>query len=192
MLRAMKSAPALAAAMAAGCVIAAATTSAHADGDRALSASLGFATFSVPKPTKSNQQPTDLTPDGGASLAVMYEHGISTDLALRAEAAGGLFSGGNIKHQSALSGALLGDVGIEFRLDVLAYVPYAFAGVGGVYAAGGPIDASTQAVVVLGGGVDWLRGRDRSIGIEGRLASFAGDITVFTIGLRGSVRWGYF
>jgi hypothetical protein len=34
--------------------------------------------------------------------------------------------------------------------------------------------------------------RSRSYGIEGRLASFGGDVTIFTFGLRGTVRWGYF
>jgi hypothetical protein len=44
----------------------------------------------------------------------------------------------------------------------------------------------------VGGGLDVLAGRDRSWGIEGRLASFGGDVTIFSIGVRGSVRWGYF
>ncbi len=165
---------------------------AHADGDRAASLGLGFATFSLPAPAKTVKVPTELSPTWGLSLSGMYEHGISTDLALRAEVIGGLFDGGNQKHESPWSGAVMGDVAIEFRFDVLSTVPYAFAGIGGVYAAGGPIDTPAQAVVVLGGGVDWLESRDRSIGGEVRLASFAGDITVFTIGIRGSVRWGYF
>jgi hypothetical protein len=47
-------------------------------------------------------------------------------------------------------------------------------------------------VVQLGGGIDWLQSRDRSYGLEVRFASFAGDISVTTISLRGSTRWGFF
>jgi len=78
---------------------------------------------------------------------------------------------------------------------VFTWVPYAFGGIGGVAAGGGPIDqhgASDEFVVQLGGGVDWLQSRDRSYGLEVRIASFAGDISVTTISLRGSTRWGFF
>jgi hypothetical protein len=165
---------------------------ARADGDRALSLGLGYATFDVPGPASHNQTPPDLSPDAGGALSVSYEHALSTDLSLRGEAAGGLFDGGNVKKEGALSYAGLVDVGIAFRFDVLKYVPYAFAGVGGVVAGGGPIDVGAQPVLVIGGGLDWLQSRDRSYGVEGRLASFAGDVTVFTLGVRASVRWGYF
>jgi hypothetical protein len=166
---------------------------ARADGDRALSLGLGFATFSLPAPAKATKTPTELSPDWGAGLSLAYEHGFSTDLSFRGEVLGAFFNGGNLKNESPWSFAGLADVGVAFRFDVLSYVPYAFAGVGGVYAAGGPIDTSPQPVVVLGGGVDWLKSRDRSYGLlEVRLASFAGDITLFTIGFRASVRWGYF
>jgi hypothetical protein len=74
----------------------------------------------------------------------------------------------------------------------LKYVPYAFGGVGGVATTGGPIDRGVNFVLVVGGGLDWLTSRSRSYGIEGRLASFGGDVTVFTLGVRGTLRWGYF
>ena len=47
-------------------------------------------------------------------------------------------------------------------------------------------------VLCIGGGLDILESRSRSWGLEGRLASFGGDITLFTVGLRGTIRWGYF
>ena len=55
-----------------------------------------------------------------------------------------------------------------------------------------PIDRSTAAVLAIGGGLDILASRSRSYGIEARLASFGGDVTLFTLGLRATCRWGYF
>ncbi len=165
---------------------------ARAEGDRALSLGLGWATFSTPGKASGNQAPPDITPDVGGTLSVMYEHGISTDISLRGELAGQMFSGGASKGQSNTSFAGLGDVGAVFRFDVLKYVPYAFAGVGAVVSGGGPISRSSEFVLALGAGLDILTSRSRSWGFEGRLASFGGDVTVFTFGLRGSLRWGYF
>ena len=164
----------------------------HAEGEQALSASLGWATFSVPgKPMRGKVTPT-LTPDVGGVLAVSYERAISTDLSLRAEAAGGVFRGGNEAMEGRTSYAALGDAGVVFRFDVLTIVPYAFGGLGGAMAGGGPIDRSVDLVLVAGAGVDWLRGRTRSYGVEARVASFGGDVTVITAGLRGTLRWGFF
>src|SRR5262249_41364105 len=69
-------------------------------------------------------------------------------------------------------------------------VPYLFGGLGGVVSGGGPIDRGADFVLVVGGGVDWLVSRERSLGLEARIASFGGDITVGTCGVRGTVRWG--
>lgn len=166
---------------------------AHAEGERALSAGLGWATFSTPgTPMMRNQAPPTLSPDVGGALAVSYEHSISTDLGLRVELAGGVFYGGGQAMQGQTSYAALGDAGVVFRFDVLKFVPYAFGGLGGVAAGGGPIDRGADLVLVVGGGVDWLRSRERSYGLEARVASFGGDITVVTFGLRGTVRWGLF
>jgi len=87
---------------------------------------------------------------------------------------------------------VLGDAGVVFRFDVLKFVPYAFGGLGGIMAGGGPIDRGTDFVLVVGGGVDWLQSRERSLGLEARVASFGGDVTVVTFGVRGTVRWGFF
>jgi len=170
---------------------------AHAEGERALSVSAGWASFSTPGVKKGSMAPPDVTPDWGTSLALDYEYTIGSDFALRADLAGAFFRGGNdpTKKQSPSSYAGLGAVGFTYRFDVFKWVPYAFAGVGGVLAGGGPINqhgASDELVVQLGGGVDWLQSRDRSYGLEVRIASFAGDITVTTICLRGSTRWGFF
>lgn len=167
-------------------------TPAWAENERALSVNLGWATFSVPGKATGNMTPPTVSPDVGGALGVSYEHAIGTDIALRGELAGGVFYGGASKKQSDTSFAGLGDVGVTFRFDVLKYVPYAFGGVGGVVSGGGPIDKGADFVLCVGGGLDILESRSRSWGLEGRLASFGGDITLFTVGLRGTIRWGYF
>jgi len=165
---------------------------AWAEGERALSAGLSYATFSVPGKAMGNMSPPTLSPDAGGALSASYERAIGSDFSLRGELAGAVFYGGNSKTQGAVSYAGLVDAGVTFRFDILKYVPYAFGGVGGVFTGGGPIDKGADFVLVVGGGLDWLRSRSESWGIEGRLASFGSDVTVFTLGVRGTVRWGYF
>jgi hypothetical protein len=174
------------------CLVAALAGVAHADGDRALSASLGWATFSVPGKPMGNMEPPAITPDIGGTLGAIYEHSFSDDLSIRGELAGGLFYGGNDTKQSATSYTGLGDVGVVYRFDVLKYVPYAFVGLGAVVTGGGPIERGTDLVLAIGGGLDILANRSRSYGIEARLASFGGDVTLFTLGVRATWRWGYF
>jgi hypothetical protein len=169
-----------------------APTPAHAEGERAFSVGLGWATFSTPGEKMGNMEPPQVTPDVGGALALTYEHAVGSDFSLRGEFAGGLFYGGQAEDQSGTSYAFLGDAGITFRFDVLKYVPYAFGGVGAVQTTGGPILSGTNFVIAVGGGLDMLVSRKRSYGIEGRLASFGGDVTIFTLGLRGTARWGYF
>ena len=165
---------------------------ARADGDRALSVGLGWATFSTPGKKANNQEPPAVSPDWGLSAALIYEHGISTDLSLRGELVGNTFSGGTTdKKQDAQSYAVVADAGVVFRFDVLRYVPYAFGGAGAVASTGGPLGAS-GLVVAIGGGLDVLVNRNRSVGVELRLASFGTDLTVVTANLRVSSRWGFF
>src|SRR5689334_11539657 len=85
---------------------------AHADGDHAVSASLGWATFSAPGKAMRNQAPPTLSPDVGGTVALSYEHAVSTDLGLRVELAGGVFYGGQQAMQSQTSHAALGDAGV--------------------------------------------------------------------------------
>ncbi len=165
---------------------------AHAEGEQALSASLGYATFSTPGKMKNGQTPPAITPDFGGSLSVIYERAVSSDVSLRGEGAGAVFEGGNTAKQTDTSYAGIADVGVVFRFDVLKYVPYAFAGVGGIYSTGGPIDHGGDLTLAIGGGLDVLESRERSWGFEGRLASFGSSITIFTLGVRGTCRWGYF
>jgi hypothetical protein len=164
---------------------------ARADGESAVSVSLGWATFRAQGKPMDREAPPTLSPDVGGTLAVSYERSISSDFSLRGELAGGVFYGGAQAMQSNTSFAALGDAGIVYRFDVLKYVPYAFAGLGGVAAGGGPIDRGANFVLVLGAGLDWLVSRERSYGIEARVASFGGDITLVTVGVRGTVRWGF-
>lgn len=163
---------------------------ARADGERAVSASLGWATFSALGKPMGKQAPPTVSPDVGGMLGLSYEQAISTDIALRAELAGGVFHGGGQAMQSKTSYASIGDAGAVFRFDVLKVVPYLFGGLGGVVSGGGPIDRGADFVLVVGGGVDWLYDREHSLGVEARLASFGGDITVVTVGVRGTLRWG--
>lgn len=163
-----------------------------ADSEQALSLGLGFASFSAPGEPAMNMAPTTTSPDWGSGLFASYERMIGTDVGFRIDAAGALFRGGNTEMQTTTSRAFLGDAGLVFRFDVLHVVPYAFAGLGVVHSTGGPIDRGVDYLVQIGGGVDWLRSRKRSYGLEVRLASFADDVTFFTIGIRGTQRWGFF
>jgi hypothetical protein len=163
----------------------------RAEDERALSVSAGWATFSAPGKKRGSATPPEVAPDIGGSLSMIYEQMIGTDLGLRGEAAGTVFSGGNTSKESAASYAAVGDVGVVFRFDILRYVPYAFGGVGGMLTGGGPLGTSGELAIVVGGGLDVLVSRSQSWGIEGRLAAFGGTITVFTLGLRGTMRWGY-
>ena len=180
------------AAVACGIAIVALAAPAAAEGDRALSLGIGWATFSAPGKPKGSMAPPALSPDIGGALSLAYEHAIGSDFALRGQLAGGVFHGGAEKGESATSYAALAAAGVVVRFDVLKYVPYAFAELGAVVSGGGPIDRGAEFVVAIGGGLDVLASRARSWGPELTLASFGGDVTVFTVGVRGSVRWGYF
>ncbi len=166
---------------------------ARAESERALSVGIGWATFSTEvKPASGSMAPVSVSPDLGGTLSIAYEHMIGSDLGLRTELAGGMFYGGQAKDQSAASYAGLADAGVVFRFDVLKYVPYAFGGIGAIASGGGPISRGIDAVLSIGGGLDILASRQHSYGFEARLASFGGNLTVFTLGIRGTTRWGLF
>lgn len=184
----------LAAALAALPALALAAGPAEAESEQAVSVGLGWATFSALGEAMDNMEPPSLSPTIGGSLGVSYERHVGTDVALRGELVGGLFYGGGDEEEqeSQTSNALLVDLGVALRFDVLKYVPYAFAGLGAITTGGGPLERDTAPVLVVGGGLDWLQSRQRSYGLEARIASFGGDVTVVTIGVRGTTRWGYF
>lgn len=157
---------------------------ARADGERAASLAAGWAAYAVPDPDEPEQ---DLTSLAGAGLGAEFELALGEAFSLRADLAGAAFWGDDGASYLGLASA-----GGTYRFDVLRYVPYAFAGVGAVVSGGGPLDLGVSPVLVLGGGLDVLTRRERSWGVEGRLASFAGDVTVFTAGVRLTHRWGFF
>jgi hypothetical protein len=165
---------------------------ARADGESAASVEAGYASFSTVGKKVGTMEPPSLSPDWGTNLAFVYERELSSDLYVRAEGAGAYFSGGNQAKQTDSSYAVLADVGVLFRFDVLRDVPYAFGGIGGVMSGGGPIDRGQDFVVVVGGGLDWLQTRKRSYGFDVKVASFGGNITVMTVNLRATTRWGLF
>ena len=154
---------------------------ARADGESALSVAGAWMYTSHP-----GEDDMDVAVYAGGTLALEYERAFAESLSWRVELVGGLF------FDDGTAWVALGDAGAVYRFDVTKYVPYAFAGVGAVGAGGGPLETGFDPVLVLGGGLDFLRGRDRSWGFEGRLASFAGDVTTFSVGLRYTLRWGYF
>lgn len=171
----------------AGCLIALAAAPRLAwasDGESAFSVSLGIGTYSVPA-----EDPDDdaLAPLAGGVLGVAYERGISEALSWRIELWGALYGG------DGLSGGGVAAGGLVYRFDVLKYVPYGLLEVGVVALDGGPLpDRQLDPVMQVGGGLDVLQSRERSWGIEARLASFAGDVTTVSLSGRYTWRWGYF
>lgn len=179
--------------LATGALLGGAAGAARADDERALSVTASYAAFSTVGVNEDPSLPGPaLTSDRGAGLTLAYERMLGTDFGLRAELTGGVFHGGAQMDQSTTSYAGVADVALVARLDILKYVPYGFAGVGGVATRGGPLPGGADLVLVLGGGVDDLLSRSRSLGLEVRVASFAGDVTVVTAGVRGTLRWGFF
>ncbi len=153
------------------------------DGESAASAQLGGGTYVLP----GEEEDESITPTAGGQLLLSYERGFSEAWSWRVEASGAVYGGGGTSFGAAAA------AGIVYRFDVLKYVPYALIELGGSYLRGGPIpEPVLDPVVQLGGGLDWLRGRDRSYGIEARVASFAGDTTTVALGVRITHRWGYF
>jgi hypothetical protein len=164
-----------------------ASASAYADGEKALSVGLGYATYSTPgEAPQSGEPPPTLTPTAGAGIRASYEWAFTSDLSIRGSLAGGGFFGGG------LAGYGEAAAGVTLRFDVLKYVPYAYAQIGGVVRGGGQIDTGVDPVLCLGGGLDILTRRDLSWGIEGQMSSYAGDFSVFTLGIRGTTRWDFF
>ncbi len=152
------------------------------DGETAVSAAVGFATYATP----GEEDDEMLTPTAGATLQATYERGLGDYAAVRAPLAGAVYGGGGV------AGTGLATVGLSYRLDVLRYVPYAAVGVGLLVRGGGPFATGVEPALELGGGVDVLRGRARSWGVAAAITSFASDTTTVTVTVRSTWRWGYF
>jgi hypothetical protein len=158
-----------------------AASRAHAAaGESAVSVSAGLGGFNV---TQDNQDISGL--GGVVGLDVTY--GVADALWLRAAVGGGLYSADG---QRTAGGS--GSLGVYYAVDVLRYVPYVVAGVGAFVAGGGAVDAKARLTLEIGVGVEVQESRALSWGIEARLASFASQATVFTVGPRISFKFGYF
>ena len=152
-------------------------------GESAFSAGVGGGTFTLP----GEEEDETIHPTAGGVVSAEYERGLSEALSLRVEGWGGLYGGGGLSWSGAAA------AGIVYRFDVLKYVPYAALELGGSYVGGGPVpEAVLDPIVAIAGGVDFLRSRERSWGIEGRVASFFGDTTLVSLGARYTFRWGFF
>lgn len=152
------------------------------DGESAASVAAGFATYATP----DEDEEETLMPYGGLTLQATYERGIGDYASVRGHLAGAIYGGGGV------AGSGLATIGLSYRLDVLRYVPYAVVGVGVLARGGGPFEAGVEPALEIGGGVDVLRGRDRSWGVAAAVTSFASDTTTLTLGARMTWRWGYF
>lgn len=168
--------------MSAAVLAGAAGSAAAGDGETAVSASAGFATYATPNPDEDEM----LSPIGGGVLGATYERGFGDYASWRVHGAGALYGGGGL----AMTGVVT--AGFSYRVDVLRYVPYVVVGVGGFVRTGGPFETGLEPVLEVGGGVDWLRGRDRSWGVAASVTGFASDTTTVALAVRSTWRWGYF
>jgi hypothetical protein len=149
-------------------------TARAAEGERAVSVQLGFATFDL----------DEINP-AGTALELTYEYGISEALAVRVLGGGGVYFGDERSYSGQATASL------RYALDVLKYVPYATIGAGAMVVGGEP-DLGVHPVISVGGGLDVLHSRSLSYGAYARLESFAGGLTFFTVGARAAWRWGFF
>ena len=155
------------------------------EGETSLSVLLGYGTYVLP----------EHTPHGGV-VGIDYERGFSDALSWRLSGGLGTYRGGGA---FSYSGHMV--AGLTYLFDVLKYVPYANVGVGAVAIRGPDPDLLPDAVAVetdvsalleLGVGLDVLRSRSFSYGVQMRFASFVEQTALFTLGVRASWRWGYF
>lgn len=152
------------------------------DGETAVSASAGYATYATPGP----EEDQTLTPTAGGLLGATYERGFGDYASWRVHGAGALYGGGGVVTSGLVT------AGLSYRVDVLRYVPYVTVGLGGMVLAGGPFETGIEPVLELGAGVDWLRGRSRSWGLSGNLTGFASETITLSVSVRSTWRWGYF
>ncbi len=156
------------------------------DGESAASAGLGVGTWVAPNPDEDAEEET-IAPTAGAVAQLVYEKAFAEALSWRVEGWGGLYLGGGTSYAAAVAG------GLVYRFDVLKYVPYALVELGGQLVTGGALpEAALDPVLQVGGGLDVLRSRQSSWGVELRIGGFAGDTITTSLGVRMTRRWGYF
>jgi hypothetical protein len=152
-----------------------------ADGEHALSATLGYATYTV---VGDNPH--------GAALGVDYERGFSDALSWRISGGGGFYYRDGVSFSGQLT------AGLTYLFDVLKYVPYVNAGIGGIVIvdidgdpAGDPA-VDIHPLAEIGVGLDILRDRTSSVGVYVRFETLLQETSFFTAGVRSTWRWGFF
>jgi hypothetical protein len=158
---------------------------AASDGESALSIAIGAGTWAL----DLDDDDDALGPTAGGVALVAYERGFSEALSWRVDLSGGIYG------RDGTSWTGVAAAGVVYRLDIIEYVPYALLEVGGAAIGGGPLpgDDSPELdpVFLIGAGLDVLRGRSSSWGIEARAAWVAGT-TLVSLGGRYTWRWGFF
>ena len=157
-------------------------TASAGEGERAVSVAAGYATYATP----DDEMMTTLSPTAGAAVSVGYERALGDEVSWRADLLLAGYLGGGA------AGSALGTVGLVYRIDVLKYVPYVDVGVGVLARGGGPFETGVEPALRIGGGVDLLQSRSRSVGLVVVMTSFASTTTTLAVGLRTTWRWGYF
>jgi hypothetical protein len=148
-----------------------------ADGERALSATLGYATYSLP----------EYTPHG-AALGLDYERGFSDALSWRISGGAGIYYRDGLSYSGQLT------AGLTYLFDVLKYVPYVNAGIGGIVIVdpGAEPAVDFSPLAEIGVGLDVLRDRTSSFGVYLRFETLLQETSFFTAGVRSTWRWGFF
>lgn len=148
-----------------------------ADGERALSATLGYATY-----TLAGANPH------GAALGLDYERGFSDALSWRISGGGGIYYRDGLTYSGQLT------AGLTYLFDVLKYVPYVNVGLGGIVVVdiGGDPAADIHPLAEIGAGLDILRDRTSSFGVYVRFETLLQETSFFTAGVRSTWRWGFF
>lgn len=152
-------------------------------GENALSLGGGYATYATP----SDQDDEVRSPTVGAAATATFERGVSDYAAWRVRAVGAVYTSA-----AGTAGSGLVTLGLSYRVDVLKYVPYVAVGIGGLVRGGGPFSTGIEPALEIAGGIDWLRGRNRSLGIDLAMTGFASDTTTLAVTVRSTWRWGYF
>ena len=165
-------------------VLAAALPARAAEGEKALSLSASYATFTVEQGPANMRE--SVSGQGGI-LGLDLQRGLSDTFWLRATVNGGVYDG-----PDGLTWAGAATAGITYAFDVVRYVPYVEAGAGVLVVSGGGAVRAARPVMELGAGLDVLESRSWSWGVGLRFDAFASRATYFTVGPRITWRWGYF
>jgi hypothetical protein len=156
-----------------------------AEGERAFSLGADGSGWTV-----DQDQPGDAADEVsavGGQAVVDYHRGIDDTFWWFATANAGYFvtDDGNAWAAGATGG-------LRYAFDVARYVPFAQAGLGGLYTTGDGVDGKLHPVVELGLGIEFLESRTRSWSVIARFDTFPIEAYFLSLGLRYSWRWGFF